>query len=158
METSVLRRNRMSCRACGVSARPTLAIHHIIPVALGGRYRAANLTTLCANCHRMVHWLSAGDRSVDPHAYGLGKSPLQRQRLLELTRRIRRRRLRVVGPDLRLTSSVPLRTALGAVVQHFDGPRSRDFGEKSLYDSHRWKRPKSGLNRQPSGNEAAFLW
>lgn len=107
----------MSCQACGMSAKPALAIHHIIPVALGGRDALTNLTTLCANCHRIVHWLSTGDRSLDAHAYGFGRSVAQRKRLLELARRIRQRRLRVVGPGLKLAGSVPLQAAIDAVVQ-----------------------------------------
>ncbi len=94
-----------------------LAIHHIIPVALGGRDAISNLTTLCANCHRIVHWLSTGDRSIDAHGYGLGPSALSRRRLLALARRIRRRRLREVGPDLVLATSVSLQTAMQAVIR-----------------------------------------
>ena len=107
----------MCCQVCGISAKPVLAIHHVIPVELGGRATLANLTTLCANCHRMVHWLSTGDRAIDAHAYGLGHSPKQRQRLLVLARAIRRRRLRIVGPDLRLSTSVSVQTAMSAVIQ-----------------------------------------
>ena len=117
LRTQVLLRDKLRCQACGIPAKPVLATHHIIPVALDGRDVADNLTTLCANCHRIVHWLSAGDRSVDAHAYGLGQSSTHRRRLLELARRIRRRRLRVIGKDKALTTSVPLQTALATVVQ-----------------------------------------
>ena len=115
--SKVLRRDRMRCQACGVAGRPLLASHHVVPVSLGGRDVLSNFTTLCANCHRIVHWLSAGDRSVDAHAYGFGKSGLHRRRLLALARRIRHRRLRVVGRDLVLSTSVPLETAMRTVVQ-----------------------------------------
>ena len=114
---TVLRRDRARCQACGISSRPVLAIHHVIPVALGGRDALSNLTTLCANCHRIVHWLSTGDRSLDTHAYGLGHSPAVSRRLLVLARRIRRRRQRVIGADLVLTTSVPLLTAIAAVAR-----------------------------------------
>jgi HNH endonuclease len=90
---------------------------HIVPLSLDGRDVLSNMTTLCANCHRMVHWLSAGDRSIDAHAYGLGKSGAHKRRLLALARRIRRRRLRIVGRDLKLTAAVSLETAMKAVVQ-----------------------------------------
>src|ERR1017187_2058083 len=113
----VLRRDAMRCQACGTSAKPILAVHHIIPVALDGRDSLSNLTTLCANCHRIVHWLATGDRSFDAQACGLGKPGVHTKRLLVLARRIRTRRLRVVGPDLRLTTSVPLQQALGGVIR-----------------------------------------
>lgn len=112
----ILRRDRSCCRACGIGSRQVLAIHHVVPAGLGGTDSLGNLTTLCANCHRIVHWLSTGDGSLEAHAYGLGQSPLAQRRLLALARRIRRRRLRVVGRDLVLTTSVPLETAIGAVV------------------------------------------
>ena len=113
----ILRRDGKRCQACGTSARPILAAHHVVPVALGGRDRLSNLTTLCANCHRIVHWLATADRSLDAQACGLGKPGIHTRRLLALARRIRTRRLRVVGPDLRLTTSVPLQQALGAVIR-----------------------------------------
>ena len=114
---AAIRRDGGRCQACGLAARPVLAVHHIVPVSLGGRDVLSNLTTLCANCHRIVHWLSAGDRSVDGHAYGLGSSPRASKHLLALARRVRLRRLRVVGPDHVLTTSVPLHTAISAVVR-----------------------------------------
>lgn len=106
----------MRCRTCGIAIRQVLTIHHVIPVELGGRDALDNLTTLCAICHRIVHWLSTGDRSVEAHGYGLGPSASARRGLLALARRIRRRRLRVVGRDLVLSTSVPLATAMSAVI------------------------------------------
>jgi HNH endonuclease len=113
----VFRRDRNQCQACGRSARPVLAIHHVIPVWLGGTDSMANLLTLCANCHRSVHWLSAGDRSVNAHGYGLGESVAITRKLLKLARRIRRRRLREMGQDLVLKTSVSLETAFAAVAR-----------------------------------------
>jgi hypothetical protein len=112
-----MRRDRNRCQACGTAAKPILAVHHVIPVALGGRDRLDNLTTLCANCHRIVHWLARGDLSIEANACGLGQSSTHTRKLLLLARRIRIRRQRVIGPDLRLTTSVPLQQALGAVIR-----------------------------------------
>src|SRR5437899_918790 len=113
----VFRRDRNRCQACGNTARPVLAIHHVIPVWLRGSDSMANLVTLCANCHRSVHWLSAGDRSNSGHGYGLGSSPVVTRKLLKFARRIRRRRLREIGPELALKTSVPLGTALDGVAR-----------------------------------------
>jgi hypothetical protein len=108
----------MSCQACGsTSVRPALTVHHVIPVELRGRDVLRNLITLCANCHRIVHWLATGDRSVEAHAYNLGQSDAHRRRHLGLARRIRRRRLKVVGPGGSLSTSEPLEQALGAVIR-----------------------------------------
>ena len=68
----VLKRDGTKCKACGIAARPVLATHHVIPVELGGKDSLANLVALCANCHRSVHWLAVGDRTLHPNAFGLG--------------------------------------------------------------------------------------
>jgi HNH endonuclease len=48
----VLRRDRYTCRFCGVSAPDaTLNIDHIVPRALGGRSVASNLQVLCEECN-----------------------------------------------------------------------------------------------------------
>ena len=85
------------CMVCGVTARPVLAAHHVVPVALGGSDSLRNLVTLCSNCHRGVHWLASGDRVLEAHAYGLGGSPAERKHLRKLAARIRTRRLREFG-------------------------------------------------------------
>jgi heme exporter protein D len=109
----------MRCQACGNgdSVRPALTVHHVIPVELRGRDVLSNLTTLCANCHRFVHWLAKGDRSVLSRAYAFAQSVTHRRRLLALARRIRRRRLRIVGPDLKIKDSVSLQIAMDAVIK-----------------------------------------
>jgi hypothetical protein len=93
-----------------------LTAHHIIPVEFRGRDTLSNLITLCSNCHRIVHWLATGDRSLEAHAYGLGQPGIHRRELLELARRIRRWRLRVVKGGI-LTPPVPLKMAMDAVIQ-----------------------------------------
>ena len=127
LTTAVLRRDNGRCQACGIARRPVLATHHVIPVELDGRDTLANLITLCANCHRSVHWLATGDRSQFAHAYGLGSNATTRRRLLALARRIRSRRLKVVGPDRVMSTAVSLDTALDAVVSRngFQSPEAR---------------------------------
>lgn len=56
---AVLKRDRNRCQGCG--RRKPLHIHHVKPVAEGGRNETANLITLCPNCHAEVH---AGLRTV----------------------------------------------------------------------------------------------
>jgi hypothetical protein len=57
-----LRRDGYRCVSCSSGLRFTLATHHVIPRHLGGADALANLTTLCANCHRTVHHLAVGRR------------------------------------------------------------------------------------------------
>jgi hypothetical protein len=116
LTTAVMRRDKSRCQACGIGWRPVLATHHIIPVELGGKDTLSNLVALCANCHRSVHWLATGDRSRYAHAYGLGANTTTRRGLLKLARRIRSRRLKVVGVDRVLSTAVPLAVALDAIV------------------------------------------
>ena len=112
-----LRRDRRRCQACDSTQWQVLTVHHIIPVEYRGRDVLRNLITLCANCHRLVHWLAKGDLCLEAHAYRLGQSERHRRRLLALARRIRRRRLRLVGPDRRFPKAEPLKIALDAVIQ-----------------------------------------
>jgi hypothetical protein len=89
----------------------------------------APLATLCANCHRLVHWLSTGDRALAPiSAYDLGQPKLVQKKLRRLASKIRTRRLKVVGEDLVLTTAIPLATAEAAVIKRngFD----RDEGKR----------------------------
>ncbi len=55
-------RDRYRCVACGFDLSCALAAHHRRPKEHGGRDTLANLTTLCANCHKAVHWLSVEGR------------------------------------------------------------------------------------------------
>jgi len=47
------------CQICGYSLEAALRVHHIAPVSLGGMDHDNNLTTLCSNCHALVHYYSA---------------------------------------------------------------------------------------------------
>jgi hypothetical protein len=115
LATAALRRDK-ACHACGTSTRPVLAAHHVVPMELGGKDNLSNLLVLCANCHRSVHWLATGDRSLHAHAYGLGPIAKARRRILGLARSIRRRRHRDIGANRTLASALPLSTAFDAVV------------------------------------------
>jgi HNH endonuclease len=54
------------CVACGFDLPCALAAHHKLPREHGGRDSRSNLTVLCANCHKLVHWLSVGGRLEGP--------------------------------------------------------------------------------------------
>jgi hypothetical protein len=60
--SAVMERDGHRCVACGFDLSYALAIHHVVPVGQGGLDTKSNLRTLCANCHRIVHWLSAAGR------------------------------------------------------------------------------------------------
>lgn len=62
----VFARDGGKCVICGLDLPWALAAHHKVPRELGGVDTASNLTTLCANCHRTVHWLMAGERLDGP--------------------------------------------------------------------------------------------
>lgn len=94
----ILRRDDRRCMACGFALPFVLAEHHKIPRFLGGLDTKSNLTTLCANCHRAVHWLSVGRRLEDPAADQLKQAVdpgtyNQLRRFAALIRRHRRRTL-----------------------------------------------------------------
>jgi len=117
LEPKARLRDGWCCQACDTPIEAVLTVHHIIPVEFRGRDILPNLTTLCANCHRLVHWLATGDRSLRRDACGVGQSTTHTRNLFAPARRIRSTRLRLVGPDLKIKGSVSLHTALGAMIK-----------------------------------------
>lgn len=58
----IFRRDGFTCRYCGASAPDVaLEVDHVVPVALGGSDKPANLTTACVLCN-------SGKSSVPPNA------------------------------------------------------------------------------------------
>ena len=55
LRRQVLERDERRCTAPGCGHGNHLALHHIIPVAAGGKDRAGGLTTVCFRCHRELH-------------------------------------------------------------------------------------------------------
>lgn len=45
------------CEICGYDYKPSLQIHHIIPLSNNGSNDIDNLALLCPNCHALVHSL-----------------------------------------------------------------------------------------------------
>lgn len=48
----ILERDDYQCTNCGSTHR--LEVHHITPIAAGGRDQPVNLTTLCHDCHTRI--------------------------------------------------------------------------------------------------------
>jgi 5-methylcytosine-specific restriction endonuclease McrA len=67
LRRQVLERDGHQCTAPGCGHRHYLSLHHLEPVAAGGRNRAGNLTTVCGRCHRALHW---GRLSLEGEAPG----------------------------------------------------------------------------------------
>lgn len=55
LRRQVLERDERRCTAPGCGHGNYLALHHIIPVAAGGKDNAQNITTTCFRCHRALH-------------------------------------------------------------------------------------------------------
>lgn len=45
------------CFVCQSGFRPTLELHHIIPVKYGGNDTYENTVLLCPNCHAKLHYI-----------------------------------------------------------------------------------------------------
>jgi 5-methylcytosine-specific restriction enzyme A len=50
LRAAVQERDGYRCRGCGAMGR--LSVHHVLPVAEGGRNEIGNLILLCRDCHR----------------------------------------------------------------------------------------------------------
>lgn len=58
LKSAVLNRDKFKCKCCnfgGAAALGVLAVHHILPVHVGGKDTLDNLTTLCIRCHILLH-------------------------------------------------------------------------------------------------------
>ncbi len=53
ISAAIMKRDGHKCTQCG--ATKGLQVHHIIPVASGGRTCGYNLKTLCIHCHNKKH-------------------------------------------------------------------------------------------------------
>jgi hypothetical protein len=127
----VLERDHNRCVACGVDLKCALSVHHRKPKEPGGRDTLSNLTTLCVNCHKIVHWLSVAERLEGPEGNEARQNPRLSSafaKLRELAEVIRDHRLRtrrggnrlLEGPDT--DGPMPLADALILVSRrnHFD--------------------------------------
>ena len=54
LRRQVLDRDEWRCRNCGASADH---VHHVVPLARGGKDVLGNLVSLCGSCHGAVHGL-----------------------------------------------------------------------------------------------------
>ncbi len=68
LRRQVLARNGHRCQAPGCRATRFLEVHHREPRRRGGRNSTANLITLCAACHRLLHESGAGLAAALPAA------------------------------------------------------------------------------------------
>jgi 5-methylcytosine-specific restriction endonuclease McrA len=64
----VLARDSHRCQAPGCRATRFLEVHHLEPRRQGGRNSAANLITLCAACHGLLHESGVGLAAALPVA------------------------------------------------------------------------------------------
>lgn len=58
LKSAVLARDKFKCQCCGFGGPATLgilAVHHKLPVHVGGKDVVENLVTLCVSCHILVH-------------------------------------------------------------------------------------------------------
>lgn len=51
----VLERDNNQCRSCGTGGENRLHVHHIVHRSRGGGHDAANLVTVCWQCHNLLH-------------------------------------------------------------------------------------------------------
>ena len=87
-------RDGYRCVACGFDLQCALAAHHRLPRDLGGRDTPSNLVTLCANCHKAVHWLAVEGRQHGQEADRARRlyPPTAFAKLIDLAEAIRARR------------------------------------------------------------------
>ena len=56
------------CKICGMSYKPVLQLHHILPVSKFGNNNADNIICVCPNCHKTIHHLYRSLTKTDEEA------------------------------------------------------------------------------------------
>jgi 5-methylcytosine-specific restriction protein A len=69
LRNAVLARDKFTCQCCGLnmgagSRNGLIAVHHKLPVHVGGKDTMENLTTLCLNCHVSLHIMERNGGSI----------------------------------------------------------------------------------------------
>ena len=69
LRNAVLARDKFTCQCCGLnmgagSRNGLIAVHHKLPVHVGGKDVMENLTTLCLNCHVSLHIMERNGGSI----------------------------------------------------------------------------------------------
>lgn len=68
LRQAVLARDDFTCRCCGMKMIGVrlglIAVHHILPVHVGGKDSMNNLTTLCLSCHNTLHCLERNGGTI----------------------------------------------------------------------------------------------
>ena len=69
LRNAVLARDKFVCQCCGLnmgagSRNGLIAVHHKLPVHVGGKDVLENLTTLCLNCHVTLHIMERNGGSI----------------------------------------------------------------------------------------------
>ncbi|MGQ0735067.1 MAG: HNH endonuclease [Acidobacteriota bacterium] len=127
-------RDGYRCVACGFNLQCALAAHHRLPLELGGRDTISNLVTLCANCHKAVHWFAVEKREKGTEAdkaRSLYAAPAF-AKLIDLAETIRERRIRTKGAgnswleEKDAAGKMPLEEALTRIARrnHLDGAQT----------------------------------
>ena len=58
------------CEICGMSYKPILQIHHILPVSNWGNNDSDNVICVCPNCHKTLHHIYQSFKKTDDIAFG----------------------------------------------------------------------------------------
>jgi hypothetical protein len=135
---AVIARDGDRCVACGFDLACALAAHHRLPRELGGRDTPSNLTTLCSNCHKAVHWFSVDDRLGGHEGEKAKKlySASAFAKLVELAQAIQGQRVRtkragnrwLKQPDTHGPTPLADGLELLSSRNHFDSARTSDLG------------------------------
>lgn len=57
------------CEICGMSYKPILQIHHILPVSNWGNNDSDNVICVCPNCHKTLHHIYHSLEKSDDEAF-----------------------------------------------------------------------------------------
>lgn len=81
LKSWMIRNRGLSCEDCGVtfttehSARSALVVHHVMPVAEGGKDEPDNLVLICGECHQGRHPFKLSSKAAPAYSMDVVSSP-----------------------------------------------------------------------------------
>ncbi len=119
LKSAVLKRDDFKCQCCGfggAAALGVLAVHHVLPVHVGGKDNLENLTTLCLNHHLLLHIAERNGGKLQMTQEEFKEYPEPEQRAIKKTLNLAR--VAVEAAKRKGMSNAEVRSATEKSVRH----------------------------------------
>ena len=146
LRNAVLARDKFVCQCCGLnmgagSRNGLIAVHHKLPVHVGGKDVLENLTTLCLNCHVTLHIMERNGGSIMMSKADFDALTSDEQ--LSLRKILKLARVAVEADKRRGLSKEEIRKQTASSVRHIM-PGEGLSENQEAYEAYKRKQGKAG--------------